>query len=120
MAYYHDGKEDFPHGAGPSEEGWYHYLDEPIGPFNSQEGAITAGRMQTPKREYPNARMDEVMRNVVNHCYVDWGTRPRVVLACQGAADEHWQVFHPRNMEDPVFTIDKDNIAYQHARHFSK
>ena len=24
-----------------------------------------------------------------------WGTRPRLVLACAGGSDEHWQFFHP-------------------------
>jgi hypothetical protein len=35
--HYHDGKADFPHGAGPSEKGWYAYgphYNEPDGPFH--------------------------------------------------------------------------------------
>lgn len=36
--YYHNGEEDFPHGAGPSDIGWYTYptaerVGEPDGPY---------------------------------------------------------------------------------------
>lgn len=34
----------------------------------------------------------------------EWGVRPRVTLACQGYADEHWQFWNPRipRQEDEV------------------
>jgi hypothetical protein len=70
----------------------------------------------TPQREYPNARMDQVLRNVIEECEKKWATRPRVVLACAGFDDEHWQVFHPEDMVNPAYTIDKDAIAYEHYR----
>lgn len=28
----------------------------------------------------------------------EWGTRPRFVLALSGGADEHWQIFNPKDM----------------------
>jgi hypothetical protein len=43
MIHYHNGIDDFPHGAGPSEIGWYVYPNgirpEPTGPFSSYEAA---------------------------------------------------------------------------------
>ena len=46
MLHFHDGHRDFPHGAGPSEAGWYFYCDgvhnEPLGPFRSPEEARSA------------------------------------------------------------------------------
>ena len=45
--HFHDGVSDFPHGAGPSEPGWYAYPDgisvpEPLGPFGSESQARSA------------------------------------------------------------------------------
>jgi hypothetical protein len=47
MLHYHDGHADFPHGAGPSEAGYYFYFHgvvapEPLGPFRSPEEARSA------------------------------------------------------------------------------
>jgi hypothetical protein len=44
VAFYQDGKTDFPHGAGPTEPGWFVYEDEsrltpPAGPFGSWDAA---------------------------------------------------------------------------------
>jgi len=40
IVIYHDGQADFPHGAGPSDEGWYFYPEgiapEPYGPFETE------------------------------------------------------------------------------------
>jgi hypothetical protein len=48
MPHFHDGVSDFPHGAGPSDPGWYWYPDgldqpEPLGPFPSEAAARSAG-----------------------------------------------------------------------------
>jgi len=49
VIFYHDGLTDFPHGAGPSEPGWYYYNSipesryvEPSGPFTTFEDAQAA------------------------------------------------------------------------------
>ena len=43
--HYHNGKDDFPHGAGASDPGYYVYEnetdDEPSGPFDTYEDAQT-------------------------------------------------------------------------------
>jgi len=51
MLYWHDGKKDFPHGAGPSEEGWYYYPEknmkvEPNGPYATEEEALMSYHYQ--------------------------------------------------------------------------
>lgn len=38
--------------------------------------------------------MDQVLRSIIHALELEWGCRPFVVLACQGGADEHWQIFH--------------------------
>lgn len=43
----------------------------------------------------------------------EWGTRPRIVLACSSASDEHWQIFHP-DCEMPTFTITPDGKVEAH------
>jgi hypothetical protein len=48
MLHFHDGVSDFPHGAGPSDSGWYFYPDgvispEPLGPFPTSLAARSAG-----------------------------------------------------------------------------
>ena len=49
MLFYHDGVLDFPHGAGPSEAGWYFYTRddlfrpgpcEPVGPYETVALAV--------------------------------------------------------------------------------
>ena len=47
LIHFHDGVADFPHGAGPSEQGWYAYRGavvgpEPLGPFPTPSAAISA------------------------------------------------------------------------------
>jgi hypothetical protein len=44
MLYFHDGLSDFPHGAGPSDSGWYCYpfgdtSVPPNGPYASEADA---------------------------------------------------------------------------------
>lgn len=48
MPFFHDGVSDFPHGAGPSDAGWYFYVDgvphpEPLGPFFTRSAAVSTG-----------------------------------------------------------------------------
>ena len=38
----------------------------------------------------------------------EWGISPRVVLACAGGSDEHWQLWHParcRKGDTPAYTL---------------
>jgi len=54
MVYYHDGVQDFPHGAGPSEVGFYYYpfgvvSSEPLGPYATEAEAWLAGRDEEAK-----------------------------------------------------------------------
>jgi hypothetical protein len=48
MIHYHDGVHDFPHGAGPSEVGYYYYpfadlSAEPLGPYVTEAEAWLSG-----------------------------------------------------------------------------
>ncbi len=48
MIHYHDGIHDFPHGAGPSEKGYYYYPHgdlsaEPLGPYVTEAEAWLSG-----------------------------------------------------------------------------
>jgi hypothetical protein len=59
--------------------------------------------------------MDVILRNVIEVCEKEWKTRPRCVLACRGASDEHWQVWHPARMgteDHPAYTVDKDGEVF--------
>ena len=65
---------------------------------------------------------DEALRAVIRLLTMEWGSRPRAVLACQDAEDEHWQIF---NMDDqagpdglmPRYVIDKDGRLEVHTRY---
>jgi hypothetical protein len=59
--------------------------------------------------------MDETLRFVIQDFERRWkGTHPYCVLACRGAADEHWLVFHPEDLKNPVASVDKDGEGYEH------
>ena len=63
--------------------------------------------------------MDVILRNVVKTCEDKWKLRPVCILACQGAADEHWQVWHPvkwaKGENSPHYTIDTEGECFQHV-----
>jgi len=68
--------------------------------------------MEPPKADPKTNTMDSILRNVIRDFEKEFGTRPRCVLSCQDAADEHWQVWHPG--EDKMyFTIDKELEVYR-------
>jgi hypothetical protein len=56
--------------------------------------------------------MDVIVRNVIEVCEKEWKTCPRCVLACQGASDEHWEVWHPDRTSGPAYTIDKNGEVF--------
>jgi hypothetical protein len=44
----------------------------------------------------------------------EWGVRPFVTLACAGGADQHWQIFHPKDMRMPAFTLMGGKLEEHH------
>jgi hypothetical protein len=42
-----------------------------------------------------NVHYHEILRTTLIGLELTWGTRPIVILACAGYADEHWQIYHP-------------------------
>jgi hypothetical protein len=128
----HDGKADFPHGAGPSDEGWYVYPDgdlshQPNGPYYSEEEAECAAvymlmselQDKLAKMEPMVNKMDVTLRCAIQDFERRYnGLHPVCILACRGGADEHWQLFHPDALKQdepmPLFTIDKDGVGYEH------
>ena len=58
-------------------------------------------------------KMDEHLRNFIPQLEVEWGTRPRCVLANQGSADEHWQIFNPYDVgmaQLPRYVVDDEGV----------
>ena len=43
-----------------------------------------------------------------------WGTRPRLVLACAGYSDQHWQIWHPTHNSAPAYVVGSDGILVRH------
>jgi hypothetical protein len=114
--WYHDGRSDFPHGAGPSEEGWYFYLNsdmksQPNGPYRTKSETMTENGI-----EDHGPKMDAMLRIVITDFERRFhNTRPLCVLACREAADEHWQIYHPNDLTHPWATIDKDAEGFLHV-----
>lgn len=56
-------------------------------------------------------RMDSALRSLIRRLEIEWGARPRCVLAEQDGADEHWQLFNPYDegvIAIPRYTVDLD------------
>ncbi len=43
-----------------------------------------------------------------------WGVRPRLVLACAGGSDQHWQIYHPDHPDMPTAVILMDGTIEDH------
>jgi len=57
--HYHDGEQDFPHGAGASDPGWYIYVgaispdSEPDGPWPTFIDAATTAALHLGEANHP-------------------------------------------------------------------
>jgi len=61
-------------------------------------------------------KMDETLRFVIQDFERRFPkSRPLCVLACRGAADEHWLVFHPNDLTHPFASVDKDGEGFEHV-----
>jgi hypothetical protein len=63
--------------------------------------------------------MDEAMHKKVRELDKEWGTAPILILSCAGAADEHWQIRHPKDMNGtfpvfPRFVVLQDGTVEPH------
>jgi hypothetical protein len=118
IIHYHTGRDDFPHGAGPSEPGWYYYPDgntssPPNGPYPTKDAMESAMGIvnHAPK-------MDATLRIVIEDFERRFKkSRPLCVLARRGAADEQWLIFHPNDLTRPFASVDKDGEGYEHLAH---
>ena len=71
--------------------------------------------LQHMENSLMSTKMDTTLRCAIEDFERRYdGLRPICVLACRGFSDEHWQLFHPKDMEHPVFTVDNDGTGYEH------
>jgi len=113
--HFHDGRSDFPHGAGPSERGWYVYHGDPgyappNGPYATKDEAEKAAGI-----EDHSTKMDKTLRIVIADFQARFGQPPICVLLHADTPRERWFVYHPAKMDRPFASVDKDGKGYEHV-----
>lgn len=61
--------------------------------------------------------MYDLIRHTMLDLQAQWNTRPVLVLACGGYADEHWQFWHPTDYTDggmPHLVLAPDGTVERH------
>lgn len=58
--------------------------------------------------------MFELLNTAIDEFHRLYDCAPFVHLACRGAADEHWQLFHPSRLDMPCLVATPDNGVEAH------